>query len=77
MDRGPPESTPPAANDVNDYLALEPSLVQHRSSVVVLEGGFDQIVLDGISSDHRDAGKRAIEHLSLTIYPSEVVAFRE
>jgi ATP-binding cassette subfamily B protein len=63
----------PLVQDLNDFLSLEPSLVRHRAGTVI-DGGFDRIALEDVSFSYRDAGRMAIENVSLSIKAGEVVA---
>jgi ATP-binding cassette, subfamily B, bacterial len=63
----------PLVRDLNEFLALEPSLVRTRSGVQ-FRGDFDRIELDNVSYTYFGAEHRAVEDVSLTIRAGEVVA---
>ncbi|MCE0537827.1 ABC transporter ATP-binding protein/permease [Kineosporia rhizophila] len=63
----------PLVRDLNEFLALEPSLVRVRSGQAYA-GQFDQIEIDGASFRYFGSGKDALEAVSLSIRAGEVVA---
>ncbi|MEU7874943.1 ABC transporter ATP-binding protein [Dactylosporangium sp. NPDC049140] len=63
----------PLVSDLNDFLALEPDLVRHRSGRP-FEGPFRRIELDDVSFRYRDANRDALSHIGLELNAGEVVA---
>ncbi|MFC6016167.1 ABC transporter ATP-binding protein [Plantactinospora solaniradicis] len=63
----------PLVSDLNDFLALEPGLVKHRSGTD-FKGPFHRIEVDDVSFQYRDADRNALDHVSLKINAGEVVA---
>ncbi|GAA4261252.1 ABC transporter ATP-binding protein [Dactylosporangium darangshiense] len=63
----------PLVEDLQDFLALEPSLLE-RGRGERVQRDFSTIDVDDVSFTYRGSERPAVEHLSLTIRTGEVVA---
>ncbi len=63
----------PLVHDLDEFLALAPTLVRHRSGRP-LAGAFQRIELDDVTFRYRDAARDALEHVSMQVNAGEVVA---
>jgi len=63
----------PLVRDLNEFLALEPTLVRTRSGIP-FRGEFDEIRLENVSYTYFGAEREALRDVSLTIRAGEVVA---
>ena len=63
----------PFVKELNEFLALEPALVQDRSGVA-FAGHFDRIEVENVGFSYRGTKRAALDGVSLSIEAGEVVA---